>query len=76
MSSFTSNPDNLPITNDSDLVKAFPALKEKFVVDFANGIDVVNDFSRVQNQRQGFFNRMVDGFTGQSRRRQDQINAN
>lgn len=65
-----------PLYSNSPIIKAFPALKEKFVVDFANGIDVVNDLTRVQNERQSLFNRMFDGFTGTSRRRQDQINTN
>lgn len=64
------------LTKNSTLVKAFPALKEKFIVDFANGIDVLNDLNRVQKDRQSFVSRMFDGFTGKSRRRQDQINAN
>ena len=76
MKEIFSSYNSLPITNDSELLKAFPAIKEKFVVDFSNGIDVVNDLLRVQNQSQSFFNRMVDGFTGKSRRRQDQINNN
>lgn len=60
---------------DSGIFKVFNALPEKFLVDFANGIDVARDHSRVQYQRSGFFARIYDGVTGQSSRRQHEINA-
>lgn len=64
-----------PIAPDSALCQSLTCLPEKFIVDFANGIDVVRDHLRVQRQRTGFFARMYDGFTGQGARRQAQINA-
>lgn len=61
---------------DPEIFKVFNALPEKFLVDFANGIDVARDHSFVQYQRSGFFARIYDGVTGQSSRRQHEINAN
>lgn len=63
-----------PNTN-IDLMQTISCLPEKFVVDFANGIDVVKDHIRVQRNRTGFFNRFYDGFTGQGTQRQTEINA-
>ena len=63
------------ITPDSPLCQTLICLPEKFVVDFANGIDVARDHLHVQRERTGFFARMYDGFTGQGTRRQTQINA-
>lgn len=63
------------ITQDSPLCQTLVCLPEKFVVDFANGIDVARDHLSVQRGRTGFFARMYDGFTGQGTRRQAQINA-
>lgn len=57
-------------------LQILPILPEKFVVDFANGIDVARDHIRVQRNRTGFINRCYDSFTGQSTRRQAEINAN
>lgn len=65
----------LPIEPDSELCQVLSSLPEKFVVDFANGIDVVRDHIRVQHDRTAFFSRMYDGFTGQGLRRQAEINA-
>lgn len=64
-----------PITPDAPICQVLHCLTEKFVVDFANGIDVARDHVRVQRARTGIFARMYDGFTGQSARRQTQINA-
>ena len=64
-----------PITRDSPLLRSLSCLPEKFVVDFANGIDVARDHLRVQRGRTDFFSRMYDGFTGQGARRQAEINA-
>jgi hypothetical protein len=64
-----------PVGPDSDVCQVLTSLREKFVVDFANGIDVVRDHVRVQKKRQGFFNRLTDGFTGEGVRRQAEINA-
>lgn len=63
-----------PNTN-IDLTQTLSCLPEKFVVDFANGIDVVKDHIRVQQNRTGFFNRFYDGFVGQGAQRQIEINA-
>lgn len=64
-----------PITPDSPLCSTLSCLPEKFVVDFANGIDVARDHIRVQRGRTGFFSRMYDGFTGQGVRRQTAVSA-
>lgn len=64
-----------PITATSDIVRVLPCLPEKFIVDFANGIDVARDHLRVQKQRSGFGARLLDGFTGKSARREAAINA-
>jgi hypothetical protein len=58
-----------------DITQTLSCLPEKFVVDFANGIDVAKDHIRVQQNRTDFFNRLYDGFTGQGMRRQTEINA-
>lgn len=60
---------------DSPICKALPALPEKFIVDFVNGIDVAREHVRVQRGRDSFFSRMYDGFTGQGMRRQSEINT-
>lgn len=64
-----------PISINSEIYQVLTCLPEKFVVDFANGIDVARDHLRVQNNRDDFFARCYDGFTGQSAKRQTQINA-
>ena len=60
------------MTNETDipeaLLKALPGLNEKFVVDFANSIEVSDDHLRIASSRTGFFNRMYDSFTGQRQR--------
>ena len=65
----------VPIAPDSPLCQTLNCLSEKFVVDFANGIDVARDHLRVQRGRTDFFSRMYDGFTGQGTQRQAEINA-
>ncbi|WP_295451246.1 diguanylate cyclase regulator RdcB family protein [uncultured Thiodictyon sp.] len=65
----------LPIAADAEICKILQCLPEKFVVDFANGIDVAHDHIRVQHARSGFGARLYDGFTGRDRRRQTEINA-
>lgn len=67
--------DIAPITPDAPLCQTLNCLPEKFVVDFANGIDVARDHIRVQRGRTSFFSRMYDGFTGQGARRNAEINA-
>lgn len=65
----------LPISKDSEICQVLTCIPEKFVVDFANGIDVAHDHLHVQKSRGGFFARCYDGFTGKSARRQTEINA-
>lgn len=48
---------------------------EKFVVDYANGIDVARDHIRVQRSSSGFYERLCDNFTDKRHRRQTEINA-
>lgn len=62
------------IEPDAKILQTLSCLTEKFVVDFANGIDVVHDHLRVQQARTDFFSRMRDGFTGKGLRRQVEIN--
>lgn len=65
--------------NQAELLKitdVLPILTDKFVVDFANSIQVVNDHIRVQKQRTGFFSRLADSLTGSGAARQTEINAN
>ncbi|MDO7925405.1 diguanylate cyclase regulator RdcB family protein [Pseudomonas sp. KFB-139] len=50
-------------------------LPEKFVVDFANGIDVSRERQRHMSTRTGMFDRLYDGFTGKTARNQAEINA-
>lgn len=64
-----------PILATSDIVLVLPCLPEKFIVDFANGIDVARDHLRVQRERTSFSNRLYDGFTGKGAKRQAAINA-
>lgn len=64
-----------PIAPDDPLCQTLTCLPEKFVVDFANGIDVVRDHLRVQNKRTSFGQRLYDGFSGQAARRQTAIQA-
>ncbi len=68
--------NTVAITPDSKVLQVLTAVPEKFVVDYANGIDVARDHLRVQQQRHSFFNRLMDGMTGKSSRRQAEINAN
>lgn len=64
-----------PIDPDAPICQTLHCLAEKFVVDFANGIDVARDHLRVQRARTGILARIYDGFTGQGVRRQTEINA-
>lgn len=64
-----------PITLDSPVCQILSSLPEKFVVDYANGIDVIRDHLRVQCERTGFLERLYDGFTGKSARRNAEIQA-
>ncbi|HBP6666444.1 TPA: hypothetical protein L6A99_02590 [Pseudomonas aeruginosa] len=60
---------------DSDVIQLLTSLPEKFVVDFANGIDVARERQRYIAGRTAFFSRMYDGLTGQGARHQAEINA-
>lgn len=64
-----------PIEQSSEVCQLFTCIPEKFVVDFANGIDVVRERQRHMAQRTGFFARLYDGFTGQGAQHQAEINA-
>ena len=66
---------NAAIAQDTVLLDVLGALPEKFVVDFANGINVSRDHIATQRQRTGMFDRLYDGFTGKGQRRQIEINA-
>lgn len=61
--------------SSAELCQILGALPEKFIVDFANGIDVADDHIAAQRMRSGMFSRLYDGFTGQGQRRQGAINA-
>lgn len=63
------------ITAKAEICQVLTCLPEKFVVDFANGIDVVRDHTRVQRSRTGFFQQFYDTLSGQGTRRQQEINA-
>lgn len=56
------------------IAKEIPAILDKFVVDFANSIDVTNDHVRVQKTHNNLFSRMFDGITGTGAKRQNAIN--
>lgn len=64
-----------PITPQSEICQVLTCLPEKFVVDFANGIDVARERQAYLKGRTGFAARLFDGFTGQGARHQAQINA-
>lgn len=65
----------LPITTDSEICAVLSCLPDKFVVDFANGIDIARDHLLMQNVRGSFSSRLYDGLTGQGVRRQTAINS-
>ena len=66
----------LPQTvKSSDTCQILTSIPEKFVVDFANGIDVGRDHHRVQKERTDFVARLYDDLTGKAVRRQNEINA-
>ena len=65
-----------PIHKNSLVCKKLSSIPEKFVIDFANSIDINNDHIRVQKERSAFSSRLFDGLTGKSSRRQNQINKN
>lgn len=59
---------------DNDITSALPSLKQKFLVDLVNGIDVSRDHIKVQKTRDGFLNRLSDSLKGSNYRRQNQVN--
>jgi len=58
-----------------EVSRLFTCLPEKFVVDFANGIDVLRERQRHMSTRTGMFDRLYDGFSGKTSRDQAEINA-
>ncbi|PHI32247.1 diguanylate cyclase regulator RdcB family protein [Budvicia aquatica] len=62
------------VTPTDNLCQVLTCLPEKFIVDLANGIDVVRDHTRTQ-QSQQFLDRIWMGFTGTNAKRQQAINA-
>ena len=63
------------IPKDAEICRVLTCLHQKFIVDFANGIDVARDHQRVQRERSGFYARLRDGLSGKGARRQAEINA-
>lgn len=59
----------------AEISQLFTCLPEKFVVDFANGIDVARERQRHISTRTGLFDRLYDGFTGKAAQNQAEINA-
>ncbi|WP_272689347.1 diguanylate cyclase regulator RdcB family protein [Providencia sp. PROV033] len=62
------------ILPESQACQVLTCLPEKFIVDFANGIDVARDHIRSQKER-SFFTRIKEGMSGKSSARQAAINA-
>lgn len=58
------------------IIQDYPAVANKAIVDFANGIDIVNDHVRVQKTRTGLGSRIMDSLTGDGAKRQNAINEN
>ena len=67
----TTFKDALPQNEACQILACLP---EKFIVDFANGIDVTQDHLRQQKER-SFFTRLKEGIAGKSSARQHAINA-
>ena len=59
---------------NNEACQILTCIPEKFIVDFANGIDVTKDHLRQQKERR-FFTRMKEGISGKSSARQQLINA-
>jgi hypothetical protein len=60
----------------ASLCQVLPCVPEKFIVDFANGLNVSHDHVRAQRARTGFFARCQDFLSGQGARRQNEVDAN
>lgn len=68
---------NNSVMNFNKLIEEHPQLKEKSLVDFINGIEVIDDHIRVRdNINQSFSGRLWDNLTGQSHLRQQTIDQN
>ncbi|HFS4350166.1 TPA: diguanylate cyclase regulator RdcB family protein [Escherichia coli] len=59
---------------DNRVCQVLTCLPEKFVVDFANGIDVAQEHIRTAGERT-LFRRLKEGMTGEGAARQNAINA-
>ncbi|MCH6810635.1 hypothetical protein BEC58_04105 [Escherichia coli] len=59
---------------DNRVCQVLTCLPEKFVVDFANGIDVAQEHIRTAGERT-FFRRLKEGLSGEGAARQNAINA-
>ncbi len=59
---------------DNRVCQELTCLPEKFVVDFANGIDVAQEHIRTAGERT-FFRRLKEGLSGEGAARQNAINA-
>ncbi|EGE2274336.1 hypothetical protein DL730_08180 [Escherichia coli] len=59
---------------DNRVCQVLTCLPEKFVVDFANGIDVAQEHIRTAGERT-FFRRLKEGLSGEGTARQNAINA-
>lgn len=64
----------MSVTVSEEIMVALPSLKQKFLVDLVNGIDVSRDQIKVQKGRGGFTNRLWDSIIGDAHRHQTQIN--
>ena len=60
---------------NGQLCQTLSAVPEKFIVDFANNITVLQDHERMQRSEKSFFIRLYNGFTGQEWQRQYEVNS-
>ena len=70
---------HIPIDDEEiiNLQKTHSYIADKLILDAVNGVNVVaRDFHNINKSRQSFTNRVWDGFTGSTRKRQDLINEN
>ena len=56
-------------------LQVFHGLQDKFIIDFANGIDIAADHLRMQRGRRSFFARLFDSFSGQGQRRRTETDS-
>lgn len=64
------------LEKEGEMIKRFPSLQQKIIVDYANGIDVNRDLIITSKANSSFGKRVFEGLTGASRKRQDMINEN